>query len=154
NTGTITIDGVAIHYSHVNAPITDTTAITSLNIAGSFAAETFNLADGPVAGGVQTTRFDNGGLSFDEVHFANKTGVTINGNGGSDPLNVTIVTTSPSLSTLASTGSNAGNTVNILAIPAGLTATLNTGTGNDTITVGDAGNTLNSTLGTINVDGQ
>ena len=76
--GTQTIDFAGI------APVTDTVAAPSLTITGTLGADAITVTDGGVVDTFQTTQV--GAATFESIRFANKTTVTINGNGGADTL--------------------------------------------------------------------
>src|SRR5262249_10124784 len=91
--GTQTIDFAGI------APIIDNVAATNLTINGTAGADNIVVADGGLVGGVQTTTVSSN--TFESITFANKTTVTINGNGGAaDTLTFNNPTPAAGLSTL------------------------------------------------------
>jgi trimeric autotransporter adhesin len=81
------------------APITDTVAAANLIITGSGGADAITVTDGGLVNGFQTTQV--GAATFESIRFANKTSVTINGNGGADTLAFNNPTVAAGLSTLA-----------------------------------------------------
>jgi hypothetical protein len=58
------------------------------------------------------------------------------------------------VSSLTINGGSHGNLYNVQNVPSGVTTILHTGSGNDTINVGNAANTLDGILGPLTVDGQ
>jgi hypothetical protein len=58
------------------------------------------------------------------------------------------------VSSLTINGGSHGNVYNVQNVPSGVATTLHTGSGNDTINVGNAANTLDGILGPLTVDGQ
>ena len=98
--GTQTIDFAGI------APITDTVVAATLTITGSAGADAITVTDGGLVNGFQTTQVS--AATFESIRFANKTTVTINGNGGADTLAFNNPTTATGLTTL--------NVVNVGAV--------------------------------------
>ena len=98
--GTQTIDFAGI------APITDTVVAATLTITGSAGADAITVTDGGLVNGFQTTQVS--AATFESIRFANKTSVTINGNGGADTLAFNNPTTATGLTTL--------NVVNVGAV--------------------------------------
>jgi trimeric autotransporter adhesin len=90
--GTQTIDFAGI------APITDTVAAASLTIFGTPGADAIAVTDGGLVNGFQTTQVS--APTFESIRFANKTTVTIIGNGGADTLTFNNPTPAAGLSTL------------------------------------------------------
>ena len=90
--GTQSIDFAGI------APITDTVAAASLTIFGTAGADAIAVADGGLVNGFQTTQVS--APTFESIRFANKTSVTIIGNGGADTLTFNNPTPAAGLSTL------------------------------------------------------
>ena len=91
--GTQTIDFAGI------APITDTVVAATFIINGTAGADAIAVTDGGLVNGFQTTQVS--APSFESIRFANKTAVTINGNGGIDTLAFNNPTPATGLSTLA-----------------------------------------------------
>src|SRR5262245_19129115 len=85
DTGTLTYTGDAgiqtIAFAGI-APITDTVAAATLTITGTAGADAIAVTDGGLVNGFQTTQVSAPG--FESIRFANKTTVTIDGNGGAD----------------------------------------------------------------------
>src|SRR5262245_18306042 len=77
--GTQTIDFAGI------APITDTVAAATLVIKGTAGNNAISVTDGGLVNGQQTTQVS--AATFESIRFANKTTVTIDGNGGADSVN-------------------------------------------------------------------
>jgi hypothetical protein len=91
--GTQTIDFAGI------APITDTVAAASLTIFGTGSNDAIAVTDGGLVNGFQTTQVS--APTFESIRFANKTTVTINGNGGAaDTLTFNNPTPAAGLTTL------------------------------------------------------
>jgi hypothetical protein len=79
------------------APVTDTVAAVSLVFNATAGAEAIAITDGGMVDGFQTTQIS--APSFESFRFANKTSVTINGNGGVDTLNFNNPTPATGLTT-------------------------------------------------------
>ena len=88
------------------APITDTVVAATLTITGSAGADAITVTDGGLVNGFQTTQVS--AATFESIRFANKTTVTINGNGGAETLAFNNPTTATGLTTL--------NVVNVGAV--------------------------------------
>src|SRR5262245_60016302 len=100
--GTLTYTGDAgtqtIAFAGI-APITDTVAAASLTIFGTGSNDAIAVTDGGVVNGFQTTQVS--APTFESIRFANKTTVTINGNGGAaDTLTFNNPTPATGLTTL------------------------------------------------------
>ena len=70
------------------APITDTVAAATLVIKGTAGKDVIEVTDGGLVNGQQTTQVS--AATFESIRFANKTTVTIDGNGDFDTLSTTI----------------------------------------------------------------
>jgi hypothetical protein len=79
------------------APVTDTVAAVSLVFNATAGADAIAITDGGMVDGFQTTQIS--APSFESFRFANKTSVTINGNGGVDTLNFNNPTPATGLTT-------------------------------------------------------
>ena len=88
------------------APVTDTVAAVSLTINGTAGSDAIAVTDGGLVGGFQTTQIS--APSFESFRFANKTSVTIDGNGGVDTLTFNNPTPATGLATF--------NVVNVGAV--------------------------------------
>ena len=88
------------------APVTDTVAAVSLTINGTAGSDAIAVTDGGLVGGFQTTQIS--APSFESIRFANKTSVTIDGNGGVDTLTFNNPTPATGLATF--------NVVNVGAV--------------------------------------
>jgi hypothetical protein len=99
--GTLTYTGDAgtqtIAFAGI-APITDTVAAASLTILGTGGADAIAVTDGGLVNGFQTTEVS--APAFESIRFANKTTVTIDGNGGADTLTFNNPNPATGLSTL------------------------------------------------------
>ena len=139
--GTQTIDFAGI------APITDTVVAATFIINGTAGADAIAVTDGGLVNGFQTTQVS--APSFESIRFANKTAVTINGNGGIDTLAFNNPTPATGLSTLAVASVGAvtqTGAVNYSNLMLGVTGTV-TLTGNNDVTnlaasVSGAGNSF------------
>jgi hypothetical protein len=69
------------------AAIVDTAPAGNLIFNTAVAGDQVNLVNGPIASGFQTSELSSGSSSFTTYDFANKTNVTVNGQGG-DTLNI------------------------------------------------------------------
>jgi hypothetical protein len=134
HSGLLVVGHTTIHYAQI-APINDTASATNVTYNGTAAAETISVVTGPIVGVTQTTQINSG--SFEAINFANKTNVTINGNGGGDTFNLNSTTPAAGLSTLAvdSTSGGVSSTFNVLAMPSSVSVSL-VGGGNDTANIG------------------
>ena len=100
--GTLTYTGEAgtqtIAFAGI-APITDTVAAATLTIFGTGSNDAIAVTDGGLVNGLQTTQVS--APTFESIRFANKTTVTIIGNGGAaDTLTFNNPTPAAGLSTL------------------------------------------------------
>jgi hypothetical protein len=136
HSGLIVLGATTVHYAEI-APISDTASATNYAITGTAAAETINVINGPVLGGVPTTQVNSTGNTFELVNFAHKTNVTINGNGGGDTFNLNNLTPAAGLTSLAvdATVGGVSSTFNVLAMPASVSVSL-VGGGTDTANIG------------------
>lgn len=147
--GLIVLGHTTVRYSQI-APVNDTAPAATDTISGTAAAETINVVNGPVIGALQTTQVSSSTGTFELQNVANKTSVTINGNGGGDTFNLNTTTAATGLSSLAvdATQASVSSTFNIVAIPVavslvgGGTDTANIGTGSaesitSPVTIGD-----------------
>lgn len=146
HSGTITLDRTTVHYADI-APINDTAPAASYTINGTAAAETINVANGPVVSGNQTTQVSSVGDTFELVNFANKVSVTINGNGGGDTfdLNSTLAAVGLTALTVNATSSSS-STFNVMAMPTAVSVSL-VGGGTDTANIGTG--SVQSILGPV-----
>lgn len=143
--GTITFGGTTITYANLT-PVFDTVAVTNYTFNATAGADTFNIANGPVVGPVQTLQIGSGG-SFELQNIANKVNVTLNGQGGADVFNHTATVSSTGLLTLALNGQNptnagddnAADAFNLTTTLANVPTTANGGGGNDTFVVPGSG---------------
>jgi len=146
--GTIVLGATAITYQNLT-PISDTVPAASYTFNATSAAEQINIVDGPIISGIQTTEINSGtSATFEKVDFANKTSVTVNGNGGADTITVNNPTPAQGLSTLTvQTSSNATSTVNVLQTAASVATTV---FGNDAVNlnIGNAGS-VQGILGSV-----
>ncbi len=139
--GKITYDGTTtITFSNLS-PVTDTVPSPTFTFTAPLAAQTVNINTGPIVGGTQTDQINDGGTgTFELVNFANKTVAVANVNNSGATTTVNIPSIAAALSTL-SVVSNAGtDTINLQAVPTGLTVDVDTGAGaGSTTNVGLAG---------------
>ena len=136
DSGTIDLDGSNVDYSGLEST-DDTTTSANLVLNGTAVGETITVSDGTIVGGLQTTRVS--APTFENLQFANKTSVVINGQNGGDTLNLTATLTTPGLAVLALNGEDAANaadddapdTFNIVATRPATTTTVDGGGGSD-----------------------
>jgi trimeric autotransporter adhesin len=129
------------------APVTDTVAAVSLVFNATAGADAIAITDGGMVDGFQTTQIS--APSFESFRFANKTSVTINGNGGVDTLNfnnptpATGLTTFNVTSVVAVTQTGAVNYANLsLNVTGAVTLTGNNDVTNLAAAVTGAGNSF------------
>src|SRR5262245_41308188 len=136
------------------APITDTVAAASLTIFGTGSNDAIAVTDGGVVNGFQTTQVSAPG--FESIRFANKTTVTIDGNGGGDTLTFNNPTPAAGLTTLNVT--NVGSVtqtgaVNYTNLSLNVTGAVTLTGSNDVTSLAAAvtgiGNSSRSTMSTI-----
>jgi hypothetical protein len=134
HSGLIVLGDTTIHYAEI-APMNDTSVAATFAISGTAAAETINVVNGGMVGGVQTTQVNSS--TFESINFGNKTSVTINGAGGGDTFNINNATPATGLSSLIvdSTSAAVTSTFNVAAI--GVTLSL-VGGGSDIANIGTA----------------
>src|SRR5262245_51122699 len=143
DTGTQTIAFAGI------APITDTVAAATLTINGTAGGDAIAVTDGGVVNGFQTTQVSAPG--FESIRFANKTTVTIDGNGGADTLTFNNPTPAAGLTTLNVTNVGAvtqTGAMNYTNLSLNVTGAVALGGSNDVtnlaVAVAGAGNSFSS----------
>ena len=141
HSGVITLDGVPIVYSNLT-PIDDTVPAVNFSFTAPAGAGTINVNTNGVIGGFQTDQINDGGTGkFELVNFANKTTVTVNGDG-TTPTTFTVNIPAPAsgLANLNVQGGGAGSVFNVQAVlvPAGFTTNVIGGV-NATVNVGLGG---------------
>jgi Ca2+-binding RTX toxin-like protein len=119
------------------SPIIDTSSAGTFTINDSGAATQVGVVNGSVVGRVKITLSD-----AESVEFANKTNVTVNGNGAGDTFSVGYSQTATGLATLTLADVGGGGTYTVTATPAGPTTVLNGQTG-DSTTITTAGTPAN-----------
>jgi hypothetical protein len=100
--GVDSLNGQTISFTDLTTDI-DLVAATNVLIDGTGNADLINVVNGPDnagTGNVQTTEVASGNASFPSIEFANKTNVTVNGDGGPDIISSNVTTPTPSLATL------------------------------------------------------
>jgi hypothetical protein len=134
HSGLIILGHTTVRYAEI-APINDTSSALNFTVMGTAAAETINVITGPILSGVQTTQVGSVGNTFELINFANKTNVTIKGNGGGDSFNLNVTTAAVGLSSLAvdATVGAVSSTFNVVAVPVAVSLV---GGGTDTANVG------------------
>jgi hypothetical protein len=133
HSGLIVLGDTTVHYAEI-APITDTSTVTNFTINGTAAAETINVVNGPIVGGVQTTQVNSATKTFELVNFAHKTNVMIKGEGGNDAFNLNNSTPAVGLSSLTVDSSErAVSTFNVIVSTVPLSLV---GGGTDTANIG------------------
>lgn len=161
NDGTISItDGEGITQSVTYTglePIVDSVVAGTLIFNATAGADTINLVDGP-AGFSQIN--DGGTAAFESIDFANKTAVTINGLDGGDLITINNPNQGTGLTTINVNGEGDLDEIAVLAIPAAITANIDTGFGvpDRTVLGGTFANfntgtgSVDNILGTVNVE--
>ena len=91
-------------------PIEDVMVADSLEIRASAAADTINIVDGPMVLGNQTTEVNFDG-AFELIRFANKTTVSVVGEGGDDTITLNNPNPADGLTTLQIDGGADDNTL-------------------------------------------
>jgi hypothetical protein len=103
--------------------------------------------NGPTIDSVATTQINDGGTgAFELVNFARKTNVTINTGTVGQTLVINNSVAPPNLSTLIVNASNVHDDVAILAVPPGVTTTVNALDGDDDLRVSGPGVVVGATL--------
>jgi uncharacterized repeat protein (TIGR01451 family) len=118
--GTISLDGNVITFANLTKPITDTSTAANLSFNDPAAGEQINVVDGPIVttpdlpSGGQTTEVNSGAAgTFEAVDFADKTSVTVNGQGANDTLTLNNPHPAVGLTNLAVDGSGSNDTLTV-----------------------------------------
>ena len=145
SSGGIVIDGGNLTYANLGG-ITDLAPAATVNFFTSTANSQVNVVDGPLAGGVQTMEVnDGGGGTFLTTDLANKQHVMVDTNGGTDTVALDLTAAPAQLSTFFLNTDSGGDTVDVMATPAGVSTSVNAqnagnfSNGPDEITVGNNG---------------
>ena len=139
NVGDITFTGLE--------PTLDTSVAAVFDLYGTDGADTITLDNGTVNGdGLLRVQVN----ALEYVQFSNKGTVNIRGGdatAGGDAGDTVVVNyseLSTGLTAMNVLGEEGGDTINVQAIAAGVTTTVDAGTGVDTVNVGSAGNSLDT----------
>jgi hypothetical protein len=144
--GTISVDGRVITYTGLE-PVDDSVPSTNLTFIAPMAATHLQVVNGPTIAGFATTQINDGGTSaFELVNFARKTNVTINAGTVGRTIVINNSVAPPDLSTLTINASSANDDIDIIAVPPGVTTTVNSLDGSDEVTVTGAGLPSGTTL--------
>src|SRR5206468_1840005 len=83
--------GQTLTYASLTGPIADTVTVGTLVVNGTSSAETINVVKIGKVNNLQASEVNSGSSNtFTAVDFANKTAVTVNGNGGADSFSVLV----------------------------------------------------------------
>ena len=148
--GTITFNNnnsASIAFDHLTA-VTDTSKVNHFAIDGTSAGESINVVNGPLVDGMQTTEVNSGASdTIQTIDFANKSEVTVNGNGGTDIFTVDNSLPAAGLNSLTlEGGTSTGDDFIIDTAPPGVKTNIVGGTGGDNTLFGpDQNNTWDIT---------
>ncbi|AGA30390.1 beta strand repeat-containing protein [Singulisphaera acidiphila] len=125
------------------SPIIDTVPATNFTFVSPSSAVVFNVIDGPISQGFQTTEINSGDtpVGFERIDFANKTNVqldlTRDGSPSGAGERITLNTTKAAvgLASLTILSSESADQINILATAPGVSTSINSGGNNDQFTV-------------------
>lgn len=158
SSGNIAFGSSVITFSNLS-PITDTVAVTNFTFNGTGSGEIVNMVNGPTVftvdcgAGCQSTQINSGSGSFELINFAHKTNVTADGAGGGDTIVLDNPNLAEGLTSLTINGGSGIDTINIRRTIVALGVAVNGGSENDTINIGSSGNSLDTILGTVTVNG-
>jgi hypothetical protein len=151
SSGTIALGGGNTITFFNLAPIDDTLVVTDMTFnADASLGDVVQIENGPAGRG--RLRSANG--TFEQVDYANKTNLTVNGRGGADTFNLTATVAAPGLASLTVNGGGSTDTYNVLTTL--LPTTLNGDDAGDTFNINgtNAALTVNGNDGgdTVNVN--
>jgi hypothetical protein len=140
--GTVVTSGPAIFQTvHITGvdEILDSVTVDQLTINATAQADNISVTDGGVVGSLTETKVAIG--AFPDMKFADKAAVIINGLNGGDAFMVDNPTAATGLTSLVLNGDgsahddNAADVFTVLAVPMGVTTSINGGGGSDTLIV-------------------
>jgi len=130
SSGTIDFDDSHVSYTNIE-PITDITLATNVTFPTTLSdeADTIDVLNGGTANGFQTLKVQ--GDHFEDITFANKQNVTVDGAGGDDTININISYAADELQTLKVSGGGGDDTITILQMIANIDLTIDGGDGDE-----------------------
>ncbi len=141
NTGSIALDGVNLTYTNIE-PIDDLNAADNVTFSGTGGDDTISIVNGNVVtdastcpDGCQTIEIQS--PQFENITFANKTNVTIDGGDGDDNITLDITKASAGLSSLKVQGGDDDDTLTVSNMVANVVLTLDGNDGMDTVIISD-----------------
>lgn len=144
--GSITLDGSFIGFNNLS-PIIDTVPAVNYTFTGPDNLVVVNVVPGPISQGFQTTEINSGDtpVGFELVDFANKTNVTIDLTGiepfapPGQVITLNTPTAATGLATLSLFSGISDDQINVVATAPGVANLIESGPGNDQISVRAAG---------------
>ncbi|MBC8504323.1 MAG: hypothetical protein H8D34_05670, partial [Chloroflexi bacterium] len=116
SSGTIDFDAAHVIYTNIE-PIVDTTVAASATFPTTTSGtdDTIDIIDGGIQNGFQTIKVQ--GITFEDVSFANKTSVTVDGASGDDTITVKFTKLAVGLTSLTVKGGGSdGDKINVSGI--------------------------------------
>jgi hypothetical protein len=140
--GFIGLDTSQFSFSQVSS-ILDTVPAANFNFIASTSVVAVNVVDGPIAQGLQTTRISSGDnpVAFAPIDFANKTNVQLDltrdgtTSAGGELITLNTPTRAAGLASLTILASSSADQINVPATAPGVRTVINSGPGNDLVSV-------------------